>query len=258
MALYRFGTFTTVATSTAQNLNLGFIPDVFRMKNLTLSVPAGVAGQVGGVADVYWDRVWGALAVPKTEIVTYTAGDPVYTSIDSGTLAATTGIIPFQTSDALLYVPNQAPYTDATRVPMGASKSLVITGISQAANASVTATHSFTSADIGVTVVTFHGNDGMTQINGLRGIVQSVTSTTSFTVNIDSTNFGAWAATANDNPLCTVITGAPANTLYSNVTLPTADANLGIIGLRLGTTIIGTEGHVWTYEAILQSSQTGP
>lgn len=248
------GTLTVVAGGAAQNLNLGFVPDIFRMRNTTILS----SGTLTGVTEVYWDRSMGALTTPRTSITTMTTGTAAYSSINSGTLAATTGVIPFQTSDALLYVPNQQPYIDGTRVPMAESKSLVITGISQAANASVLATHSFTSADVGVTVVTFHGNAGMTQINGLRGIIQSVNSTTDFTVNINSTNFSAWAATATDNPLCTVITGAPANTLYSNVTLPTADANLGIIGVRLGTTILENTNNVWFYEAILQSSQTGP
>ena len=93
-------------------------------------------------------------------------------------------------------MPNQAPYTTVSgnRAYVQQSTNLVITGISNAANASVTATHSFTSADVGVTVVTFHGVLGMTQINGLSGVIQSVTSTTSFTVNIDSTNFGTYSA----------------------------------------------------------------
>jgi hypothetical protein len=258
MAIYKFGTFTTIATTTAQNLNLGFIPDVFRMKNLTLSVPAGVAGQVGGVADVYWDRVWGALTVPKTEIVTYTAGAPVYTSIDSGTLAATTGIIPFQTPDALLFVPNSFdnPLLTAVYQTNKSTNLFPITAITQAANASITVTHNFQTSDIGVTKVTFHGIVGMVQLNNLTGTITGVTGTASFTVDIDTTNFSAFIASGN--PLANVITGAPTNTIYGQQSLPTAEANLGFIGLRLGTTIIGTVGNVWTYEAILTSPATGP
>ncbi len=199
------------------------------------------SGTVTGVTEVYWDEYLGGLATPYTIIGTNTTGSLVTSRLASGTLASTTGVIPFQTADSALFLPNQAPYTTYQ------STNLVITGISAAANASVTATHSFTSADIGVTVVTFHGVVGMTQINGLSGVIQSVTSTTSFTVNINSTNFSAYGS----GGIANVITGAPANTLYGNVSLPTAQANLGIVGVRLGTSIMVNTGNVWYYEAIL-------
>jgi hypothetical protein len=76
-----------------------------------------------------------------------------------------------------------------------------------------------------------------------------VTSTTSFTVNINTTNFTSFN---NATPeIANVITGAPANTLYGNVSLPTAEANLGIVGLRLGTSVMVNTNDVWYYEAIL-------
>lgn len=251
MSMIKTGTLTVATGGAAQNLNLGFVPNIFRMRNDTIFS----SGTVTGVCEVYWDTYLGSLTTPYTLITTYTTGAPVVSRLASGTLAATTGVIPFQTSDALLYVPNQAPYTTTSgnRAYIGASTNLVITGLSNAANASVTATHSFTSADVGVTVVTFHGVVGMTQINGLSGVIQSVTSTTSFTVNIDTTNFGTYVAgTAGlTGGFANVITGAPANTLYGNVSLPTAEANLGIIGVRLGTTIMVNTNDVWYYEAIL-------
>ena len=234
------GTLTVGTGGVAQNLNLGFIPNIFRMRNDTILA----SGTVTGVCDVYWDSYLGGLTTPYTIITTYAAGAPTVSRLASGTLAATTGVIPFQTPDSLLYVPNQAPYTT------NLSTNLVITGISQAANASITATHSFTSADVGVTVVTFHNVVGMTQINTLSGVIQSVTSTTSFTVNINSTNFTAYVS----GGIANVITGAPANTLYGNVSLPTAEANLGIIGVRLGTTIMVNTNDVWYYEAILNTA----
>jgi len=253
MAIYRAGTFLTVLQGVQQNLNLGFVPSVFRCKNLTKS------GIQTGVTDVYWDQVLNGLAAgPFTQIGTQAAGVNTWSLIASGTATTALGIVPFESPNNQLYVPNQLPYTDTTRVPMGASTSLVITGISRAANAVVTATHSFTAADIGVTVVTFHGNNGMSQINTLSGVVTAVTGITTFAVSINSTNFNAWAA--GGNPLCNVITGAPVSTLYSNQLLPTAQANLGFSGLVIGATVIGaaTTGDVWSYEAILQSPCTGP
>lgn len=255
MAIIKTGTLTVASSGVAQNLNLGFVPSIFRMNNITVMNKAAAA-DVDGVAYVYWDSYLGSLATPATLIDTYTNGAPVRTAL------TTTGISLYQTDDSNLYVPAQAPYTTTAgnRAYIGESTNLVITGISQAANASVTATHSFTTADIGVTVVSFHGVRGMTQINGLRGVIQSVTSTTSFTVNIDSSNFGTYSAgTAGlTGGFANVITGAPVNTLYGNVSLPTAQANLGYIGLTLGTGIMVTANDVWSYEAILMSPATGP
>ena len=260
MVLYRADTLTVTAAGVQQVLNLGFIPDIFRMRNDTILS----SGTLTGVTEVYWDRYMGGLATPRTSIDTMTTGVAAFSSINSGTIAAATGVVPYQTPDSNLYVPAQAPYnvTSGNRAYIGASTELVITGISAAAEASVTATHSFTTSDIGVTVVTFHGVPGMTQINGLSGIIQSVTSTTSFTVNIDSSNFSAYNSSGFTAGVGTgfanVITGAPVNTLYSNQLLPTAEANLGVIGLILGTTIMVNTDDVWFYEAIKQSPVTGP
>lgn len=251
MSILKTGSFSVVAGGAAQNLDLGFVPSKFYMRNDTILA----SGTVTGICEVWWDEVLGALATPYTIINTYTTGSGVVSRLASGSLASTTGIIPFETADQNLYLPNQAPYTtiSGNRAYIGQSTNLVITGLSQAANASVTATHSFTSADIGVTVVTFHGVLGMTEINGLSGVVQSVTSTTSFTVNIDSTNFGTYSSgvAGVTGGFANVITGAPANTLYGNVSLPTAQENLGLKGVRLGTTIMVNTSDVWYYEAIL-------
>jgi len=251
MSIVKTGTVTVTLGGAAQNLNLGFIPSKFYMRNDTIFT----SGTVSGVVEVWYDEYTAGLSTPYVVIDTATAGAPVYSRLASGTLAATTGIIGFQSADSDLFTPQQAPYTTTAgnRAYIGESTNLVITGLSNAANASVTATHSFTSADIGVTVVTFHGVVGMTQINGLSGVIQSVTSTTSFTVNINTTNFGTYVAgTAGlTGGFANVITGAPANTVYSNVSLPTAEANLGIIGVRLGTSVMVNTSDVWYYEAIL-------
>jgi hypothetical protein len=66
----------------------------------------------------------------------------------------------------------------------------VITGITNDSLATVTVSaHGFTSANEGVTFVCFKQVNGMTQINGLNALIQSVVDINNFTVNIDSTNF---------------------------------------------------------------------
>lgn len=251
MSILKSGTFTVTTGGAAQNLSLGFMPSKFYMRNDTILS----SGTVTGICEVWWDAYLGGLTTPYTIINTYTTGSGVVSRLASGTLAATTGILQFQSADSDLFTPQQAPYTTTTgnRQYIGESTNLVITGLSNAANASVTATHSFTASDIGVTVVTFHGVQGMTQINTMSGIVQSVTSTTSFTVNINTSTFGTYVAgTAGlTGGFANVITGAPVNTVYSNVSLPTAEANLGTVGLRLGTSIMVNTGDVWDYTAIL-------
>lgn len=251
MSQVKTGTLTVTTGGAAQNLNLGFVPSKFYMRNDTILA----SGTVTGVCEVWYDEYLNSLGTPYTIINTYTTGSGVVSRLASGTVASTTGIVPFLSTDSQLYVPNQAPYTTITgnRAYIGASTNLVITGLSNAVNASVTATHSFTAADVGVTVVTFHGLVGITQMNGLSGVIQSVTSTTSFTVNIDSTNFGTYVAgtAGTTGGFANVITGAPANTVYGNVSLPTAEANLGFAGVRLGTTVMVNTSDVWYYEATL-------
>lgn len=249
MAIVKVGSLTVVSGGTAQNLNLGFQPSYFMMWNIN--------NVVAPVNDELLKAEWYAGMSDGTGIGTnYTGTQP---AIEVNNISSD-GFTPFQTADSNLYVPNQAPYTtiSGNRAYIGASTLLVITGLSNAVNASVTATHSFTSADIGVTVVTFHGVVGMTEINGLRGVITGVTATTSFTVNIDSTNFGTYVAgTAGvTGGFANVITGAPANTIYSNVSLPTAEANLGQIGLTLGSNLMITTSDVWRYVAMLDAPFT--
>ncbi len=254
MVLYKSGTVKVTTGGVAQKLNLGFIPDWFYMRNDTIYA----SGTITGVTDVWMDTYLAGLSTAYNLIITQTTGVPAYSRL----AAVTTGVTPFQSADSDLFTPQQAPYTTTSgnRAYIGESTLLVITGLSNAANASVTATHSFTSSDIGVTVVTFHGVMGMTQINGLSGVIQSVTSTTSFTVNINTTNFGTYSAgvAGLTGGFANVITGAPADTLYGNVLLPTAEANLGIIGLNLGTSVMVNTNDVWSYQAFLQSPVTGP
>lgn len=238
MAIIRKGTLTVATGGTAQSLVLGFIPSHIRMVNKTKTV-----GNTNGVQIVEWfnDMVNGSAYVWTT-----TSGAPTIT------YTATNGFTPLQTADSSLY----------------SSTNLTITGISAAANASITATHAMTSADVGVTVVSFHGIVGMTQMNTLSGVVQSVTSTTSFTVNINSTGFTAYTS----GGIANIVTGSPAlmggaisttqalgfppiQAATSQV-LNTALFNAGVLGLTLGTVIMVTTSDVWEYVAELDASFT--
>ena len=117
-----------------------------------------------------------------------------------------------------------------------------------------------------MTVVTFHGVPGMTQINGVSGTILSVPTTTTFSVSINTSNFSAYSSVGVtqgvNSGFFNVITGAPVDTLYSNTLLPTAEANLGIIGVTIGTGVVGATGasnaDIWSYHAWLQSPVTGP
>lgn len=232
MAIVRKNTLTVVAGGTAQNLNLGFIPSYFMMKNKTK-----IIANTNGVQEGEW---WDDNVNGSAYLYTMTAGAPVLS------YTATNGITPYSTPIGTEYVP-------LTGLPAGATNtSLTITGISKAANASITATHAFTSADIGVTTVTFHNIVGMTQMNTLSGLIQSVTSTTSFTVNINSTAFTTYAS----GGIANIITGVPPTTTTGFQVYNTPLLNVGFQGLTLGTTLMVTTGDVWQYLAILDSPFT--
>jgi hypothetical protein len=243
MAIVRKGTLTVVTGGVAQNLALGFIPSYFRMVNKTIQT----SGTVTGVTNAEW---WDDMVNASAYITTYSTG--------TGTLSyiSTNGVTPLVTPDSGIY----------------AATNLAITGISKAANASITATHAFTAADIGVTTVSFHGVVGMTQINTLTGVIQSVTSTTSFTVNINSTNFTTFVASGT--PIANVVTGNypfalqggvpsatrapgfPPSQAATSQVLNAALYNQGIIGLTLGTTLMVNTSDVWEYLALLDAPFT--
>lgn len=238
MAIVRKGTLTVGTGGVAQNLVLGFTPSYFRMMNKTKIIANTNAVQI-----VEW---WDDMANASAYLYTTTSGAPVLTYISSN------GVTPYSTADASLYV----------------STNLTITGISKAANASITATHAFTSADIGVTTVSFHGIVGMTQMNTLSGVIQSVTSTTSFTVNINSTAF----TTYGSGGIANIVTGSP--TLMGGVAsstqaagfppsqatttgvLNTALFNNGTMGITLGTSLMVNTSDVWQYIAELDAPFT--
>lgn len=232
MAIVKKGTLTVGTGGVAQNLNLGFVPSYFRMQNKTKTVANTNGVQI---AEWYDDN-----ANASAYIWTTTSGAPVISYISSA------GFTPYYGSIGTEFV-------SLTGLPSGAvNTNLTITGISKAANASITATHAFTSADVGVTTVTFHSIVGMTQMNTLSGVIQSVTSTTSFTVNINSTSFTTWTS----GGIANVITGTPATTTTGFQTYNTPLLNTNFMGLTLGTSLMVTTSDVWQYVAYLDAPFT--
>jgi hypothetical protein len=232
MAIVKKGTLTVATGGTAQNLNLGFVPSYIRLENKTKIVANTNGVQI---AEWYDDNV-----NASAYLWTTTAGAPVIS------YTATNGVTPYIPSPGLEYVP-------LTGLPPGAtSTNLTITGISKAAQASITATHAFTSADVGVTTVTFHSIVGMTQMNTLSGVIQSVTSTTSFTVNINSTSFTTYVSGGIANP----VTGVPATTTTGFQTYNTPLSNVSFTGITLGSAIMVTTNDVWQYIAYLDAPFT--
>lgn len=234
MAIVKKGTLTVTTGGTAQNLNLGFTPSYFRMVNKTK-----LAATTNGVVIAEW---WDDMANGTANIWTTSAGD----GTNKITQISSNGVTPYSTTPGTEWVP-------LTGLPAAATNTnLTITGISKAANASITATHAFTSADIGVTTVSFHGIVGMTQMNTLQGVIQSVTSTTSFTVNINSTSF----TTYTSGGIANVITGVPPSTTTGFQIYNTPQFNTSFRGLTLGTSLMVTTSDVWEYLAQLDTPIT--
>lgn len=81
-----------------------------------------------------------------------------------------------------------------------------LTGITNDHEATITCpSHGFTSADIGQTFVMFQQVKGMLPINGLPGLIQSVTNATTFTVNINTTFYPIYRG----GGIINILTGQP-------------------------------------------------
>jgi hypothetical protein len=82
-----------------------------------------------------------------------------------------------------------------------------ITNITRAREATITSVaHGFDSDDIDVTSVDFLQVRGMTQINGLMGVIQEIPDADNFVVNINTTNFTAYSS----GGVASIVTGTPA------------------------------------------------
>ncbi len=240
MAIIKSGSFSVVLGGAAQNLNLGFVPSVLTLWNDTkLASGTGVA-YAQWLSTMQFTTGTATGLTSSAYIQTLAAGVPTWSKLSA------TAVSSYVTPAGLEFVP-------LTGLPPGAvNTNLTITGISKAANAVITATHAFTAADIGVTTVDFHGVVGMTQINTLSGVITAVTSTTSFAVNINSTNFSTWTS----GGIANIITGVPPTTQTGFQVYNTPLYNVGFIGVVLGTSLMVTTADVFRYQAVLDTPVT--
>lgn len=239
MAVIKVGSFTS--TGSGYNLALGFVPSRMRIWNDTaITTPTNTQ-----VAMAEWVA---GMANGSAYVWTYNA-----TPIQVLTKISSNGFTPYTVSDGSLY-----PATNRT-----------ISAITKAANAQITSTaHGFTSTDVGVTTVSFHGVVGMTQINTLSGVIQSIVDANNFTVNINSTNFSSYTS----GGIANIVTGTPplqggalgsgnavgfppAQTSTSQV-FNTALFNQGVVGITIGSAIDGSNGNTIFYEAVLDAPFT--
>lgn len=124
-----------------------------------------------------------------------------------------------------------------------------ITAITQATSAVVS-----TAVPHGLSVgayVTFRVPSayGMTQIDSVVGRVTAVGSTLSYTVNVDSSAFTAFAFPTSASVASTPVTPAQALPVGEQTVLTNSEYNAGVIGLQLGTDVVGASSDVVYYVA---------
>ncbi len=220
------------STGSQMSLNLGFIPSRLDIVNFTTFENLVTTE----MASAQWYEGMPNGTALVTGSATF-ATTPVVAPVMIVDYAATDGVTPYQSPDASLWV-------ETVRV---------ITGISNAAQAEITSTaHGFTASDVGVTTMTFSGVIGMTQINTLRGVIQSVIDANHFTVNINTTSFSAYVSGGQAN----VITGIPPFTQQGFQIFNTPQKNNGFIGVILGVNVIGESGNILYVTAFLDASFT--
>lgn len=213
------------STGAAMTINLGFVPSRLDIVDLTTFESGDdndfISAQWFSGMDNDSAMAFAASTFPATSIKYVSSG----------------GVIPFQSSDENLW-------TDTLRF---------ITDITNAAQTVVTSTsHGFTASDVGVTTVTFSGVVGMTQINTLRGVIQSIVDANSFTVNINSSSFSAYVSGGQAN----IITGVPPFTKQGYQIFNTPQRNNGFIGVILGDGVVGTIGDTLFITAFLDADFT--
>jgi len=221
-----------ISTGTTMDINLGFIPSRLDIVDLTTFE--------NDVTDEIASAQWYAGMPNDSALITACATFATTPAVEPVMLvnyATTGGVTPFQSSDSTLW-------KETVRF---------ISAISKAAQAQVTSTaHGFTAADVGVTTVTFSGVLGMSQINTLRGVIQSIVSADAFTVNINSSSFGTYVSGGQVN----VITGIPPFTQQGYQIFNTPQKNNGFIGVILGDNVTGVAGDILFITAFLDADFT--
>lgn len=153
-----------VSTGAARNINLGWIPDRFEMRNLTK------ASSVANPAVVKKAEWFTSMVSGEALVVKNTAG----AATDESSLIASGGIYLFDSSVT------------------GLDAAFTISSVSQAANAVVvtSAAHGYAVGDI----VRLFDTTGQLQIGSMDFEILTVPLTTSFTIQLDSSAFAAAAS----------------------------------------------------------------
>jgi Ubiquitin-activating enzyme E1 FCCH domain len=234
---YRTGTInsTTALIASGVNLNLGFVPDVFRTYNTTVLM----AGTLTGVGNTYWVKKFpNASAI----IETFTAGVTATSKI------TTNGITPVilggdwqNTIYTITGITNANPGVVTVSNVQPTNSMLLVNGMT----------------------VTISGVVGMTGLNTNRFIVTAISGTTGSQTFALYDTFGH---PVNTTALGTYVSGGQLDVISYPPTAPVLDAvtgqvvtpgnpaglqlDIGFEGLLLGSGVLGSNGDVIFWEAL--------
>lgn len=237
MVQYRFGTInsTTALIASGVSLPLGFIPDVFRIYNLSI---LDIASPTGGVGESRWIK---GMPNASAYLTTLTTGVAAYSYV------TTNGVTP---------------------ITFGGDWQNTIYAITEITNAnpgvvtvsSLTPTNSMTLVN-GMTV-TISGVNGMKNLNTNRFIVAGISGSTfqlydTFGNAVDTTAFGTYVSGGQLDVISYPPTAPVLSTVNGQVITPGSPAGLqydiGYEGLSLGSAVLGSNGNVLKWEAIWQT-----
>ena len=218
---YRKGTFTTTATPTAMNIDLGFEPSKFILTNYTrTAAPSGAVTQAqyfAGMSDA--SALLQKILIDADVTVNYVSQSAITTN----------GFTPYST---------------------GASFDVTTSTITAATNAlpGVITVSAVNKLVEGATV-TISNVGGMTQLNTNRYVVTNLVTTGPITFElydtfgnaVDTTNFGTYTS------------GGQANVISNTETPPGLEYDEGSSGITLGTGLFNSSIDVWYWEAFLET-----
>lgn len=211
---YRKGTFTTTATETARNIDLGFEPSKFILTNITRYGTNAAISQAlwySGMTDAY-----ALLQKPSATGLL-------------NSIITSNGFTPYSTG---------ASFDTTTSTITAATKALPGVVTVSAVNTLVE----------GATV-TISNVGGMTQLNTNRYVVTNLVTTGPITFElydtfgnaVDTTNFGTYTS------------GGQINVISNEVAPPGLVYDEGSAGITLGTGVFNASIDVWQWEAFLET-----
>lgn len=237
MSMYRYGTInsTTALISSGVTLALGFVPDVFKLYNLT-NIQSSATPT--GVTEVTWLK---GMPSPSASILTYTSG------VGALSYITTNGI-----SQVILGADFQNTIYTITAITNANPGVVTVTSVSP--------TNSMTLVN-GMTV-TISGVNGMTGLNTNRYIVAGLSGTSfnlydTFGNPVDTTALGTYTSGGELDVISYPPTAPVLNSVNGQVITPGYPAGLqfdmGYEGLTLGSAVLGANGNVLKWSAIYQN-----